>query len=692
MAPMGRRAIAPALTLLMAPVAVAASAPAAPSPPTNPGADVARDETGAEQARRRCGRRAIKVVFRRRGRDAFRCVRIGRPVSEDRGEQRFLKATANTRLWRRGRAKRLRRGTRRRLARFELSVLKKAQRADDTLVELGDRPSTGQKRLRLRAPRGFRLRTARVSRRVRGTLNEGQVERTRIRARIGTRRSARAGAAASGGHEVEVKGEIGGKACPDDRGVVSGEGSVSVSRETWGFLRIRQEVAIVRFRVEARVGSNGRLLPGYHIQYVLDRKGDPGADGATDAEFGKPLSSSSLSTAFEGGVEKADQPAHAQLVYESIQLARASAEKYLKQAEDHFYLAAQCNEIDIEPGTVSLPTLDVLEASIKNLPKPGAEKKHDWNVKLTPKGKVGVSPTKTKSVKGAPVKGKVSKSGSRSRAPDRLRSAEIRAGRTTLGAVEVEGVSPLGRAVASVPVVEEVPDQYFRVTFETSDNFGWNHTYESLVSPGTQAECRTSASGSGSRSASVKAKPGSDQVVVVSGDTVSSNDDMDVAGTFNQGGNFDGTRTGPACSGSFSNPTSGCGTKQVDGSAELSDAGAGRARVFVAGPDPFDKLFDDCPITWPGSRIDAQGNLIEDDVHPFIAVRDLSIALPMDQLNDPSKPVVVVTGSRSNSATQFCSAAGSNNGGACGPEENDRITGNKGYSWKITFTRIPRPF
>ena len=660
----------------------------------------AERDGAAQQARRGCKPRALKVVFRRRGRDRARCVRVGRALSENRAERSLVASSANPRLWRRRTlARRLGRTRLRRIARFDAALLGRAQNAEKGLPALGAQAGAkGSRRLRPRAPRGFRLRGARVSRRLRGGPDGSQAQLTTTRARLGARRrGSRASAAETpGGYKLEVAEKIEGDSCPSKSGAVRGEGLVKITRETFGGWGSSKQVAQVRFALEAQVGPDGKLPKTYRVRYTLTLEGTAqGSDGSGAAEvpFGRIVDPAKVKALFSERVARGDERAYAGLIYAAFNRVKAASENHLKQAEDDFYLRATCNKVESSPKAVLLPSLDVLMASPTNKPNPGAEKKTDWDMTLVPKGNVAVTPGKTKSVKGAPVTGKVRKGGNnRLRGSAGPRSAQIRAGRRALGTVEVEGVSRLGRAVVSVPVAEEVPDQYFRVRFETTDSFGWSQTYESLVAPGTQSECSTTASGSGSRSSSVQPKAGSDQVVVLSGDTLASNDDMEVAGTFAQQGTFTGSRSGPGCSGTFANPTSGCGTEQVDGSAELDGAGRGRATVSLAGPDPFDDAFDDCPLTWPDGRIDGQGELIDDDVDPFLAVSRVQFVLPTDQLNDPTRPTVTATGSRSNSATLFCSASSSNNGGACGPEEDIRIDGDKTYSWKITFTRIPRPF
>ena len=657
------------LVAIIVAAGAATGASAAPSPPAAVSAEPGGDT--ANQSRRGCRRGRLKVVFRRRGRDPVHCVRVGRRPSEARGERSFAATTAAARLWssRRKRtiAARLGRSRLRRVVGFEGSLLRSAQRAEAALPDFDDAGGAkGSRRLRTRAPRGFSLRRASVSRSVKSGSGGAKSLGTKTSARLRARRRGRA-AAAEGPPEYQFtqSENVGGPVCPDDLGYAEAKGSVVIERS----YDDTEQVAKLDFKVSALVGVDGRLPKEYDLEWRLHLGagdggripvgGRRGGIGSARVPFGKPLDPKRMSALWPGISSKAERDAYAKLSYQAFIRAQAAAERQLREAEDHFYDAAGCNTAVVNPAGVVLPSLDVLMESLKNKRKPGAERKHDWTVTNRAKGKVGVTPTNAKSIKGVPVKAKVFKSGTnRVRASAPAGAARPRAGTRPIGTIEVEAVSRLGRAVTTVPVAEQVPDQYFRVSFEVGDDFGWTRTYESLVSPGTDSECRTSASGNGTRSAAVKSKPGSEQLVVVSGDAISGTGSASVGATFTQLGTFGGSRTGPNCSGSFGNPTSGCGTKAADGSAELSAAGAGRARVSVSGPEPFDQLFDDCPITWPGNRIDGQGNLIEDDVHPFIAVERVPIALPVAQLNDPSKPSVVVNGSRSASATQFCSAAG----------------------------------
>ena len=125
-----------------------------------------------------------------------------------------------------------------------------------------------------------------------------------------------------------------------------------------------------------------------------------------------------------------------------------------------------------------------------------------------------------------------------------------------------------------------------------------------------------------------------------------------------------------------------------DGVAGLRVAGPGRLRATVTGT--FYDILNPCPITWP-LIYDSLGNPVDEDVGPFPAINDVQIVLPMAQLKDASKPTVEVSGGRGRNATEFCSAAGSNNGGQCGPEETVSVTGTKIHLWRLTLTRVPRP-
>jgi hypothetical protein len=250
--------------------------------------------------------------------------------------------------------------------------------------------------------------------------------------------------------------------------------------------------------------------------------------------------------------------------------------------------------------------------------------------------------------------------------------------------VAAESVSKRGRGLGSASFPSVGDPQYFRVAAEGSANFSWSKTYHSQLS-----NCDTNGSGSGSRDDSYDTKSGTEAYVAVHGGTVEADGAMDVTGSFTQNGNYSETSSGTGCSGSFVGDQSDCGTKTADGSASVKTVAPGRVSLHVSGPDPFDDEFNPCPITWP-QVIDASGNPTHEEASPGLVAED-SIALPMDQLRDPDRASVVVTGGGHDNATEFCSSASSNNGGQCGPEENITVTGDKSWTWKLTFTRVPPP-
>jgi hypothetical protein len=258
----------------------------------------------------------------------------------------------------------------------------------------------------------------------------------------------------------------------------------------------------------------------------------------------------------------------------------------------------------------------------------------------------------------------------------------------SLACVNGESISRRGRGTGFASF--NVPDvHFFNVTVEGFDDFGWSKSYHAEIFVGTDSECITDGSGSGARSASYATAPGEAQLLGVFGDTLSTTSGAAMDGQLTQSGSYTQSSAGPGpgCPSSYTGPTDECGTRPLPGTVELKPIGGNRVRLQIAGPEPFDSLPDRCPVTWPGFVETSPDH----HASPFL-ITDFEVALPMDELRDPTRSTVVVTGGHHEDVTEFCSAASSNNGGNCGPEETVTVTGTKNVSWKITLTRTASPF
>ena len=333
----------------------------------------------------------------------------------------------------------------------------------------------------------------------------------------------------------------------------------------------------------------------------------------------------------------------------------------LLKAEKHWYDAAECVELRFTPATGEIQpggSLDATAAAHSRLD--GSQITGDA-VTLTSCGPGAVSPAAGTSSLGFTL-------------------TESGGGACVSG----ESVSRRGRGTGSASFT--VPDvHWFKVTMLGRDEFTWTRNYRSELSMGTDSECVTEGSGSGHRTTVWWTVPGEAQVMAISGGEITTGDGAAMLGNLDHDGNYTLNKSGPGCGPSTSEPRDGCGNGPLPGLAELDVASPTSVTLSLSGPDPWDDL-PACPTFWPG--------FVESDpdhqVSPTI-MSGFEIALPMAELRDRSRPTVDAFFTHSESVTEFCSAAGSNNGGACGPEEVVSTGGTKFYGVRLTFTRIPPP-